>query len=132
MFGGHLHQLSPVADYRPQGAHLRLRSKGRSQQTHRVQKLDPLTFMPVGASARYVLHMSCIHHTSSDSMGLQDLVNRNPVDAGTLHSHRGDATSCQPVGQCVQIGSKGLEDSYRLLVSVRWHSYVHLTGSNIN
>jgi hypothetical protein len=32
----------------------------------------------------------------------------------------------------VQISGKGVEDSYRLLVSLRWHGHVHLASSNIN
>jgi hypothetical protein len=64
MFAGHLHQFSSVADDRPQCAYLCFRSKGGAQQTDRVQKLDPLAFMPVHASARHDLHMPRIHHTS--------------------------------------------------------------------
>jgi len=58
---GGLDQFTAVPD---QGAHcadLRLRPKCRSEQSHGVQKPEPLAFMPVCTPPWHVLHMSSVY-----------------------------------------------------------------------
>src|SRR5215472_16531441 len=43
-----------------------------------MQILEPLAFVPITASSRYVLHVSCIHQTDLNGVRLQHVVQRNP------------------------------------------------------
>src|SRR6266568_4004156 len=74
----HLYQLTPMPDDGSYGAYLRFGPKGGAQQSHRVQVLQPLAFMPVGPPSRNVFHVVRIGQARSDSMRFQNVVQRNP------------------------------------------------------
>jgi hypothetical protein len=46
MLVGHLHQIVAVPHQRPHRAYLAVRPECRPQQSHRMQKLQPLAFVP--------------------------------------------------------------------------------------
>ena len=98
MLAGHLHQIVAVPHQRPHCAYLAFRPECRSQQSHRMQKLQPLAFVPVGAPPRHIFHAPGVHQTRLHPVLLQHIVERNPVHPGGFHRHRGDATTHQPLG----------------------------------
>ena len=64
MLARHLYQFGAVPHHRPYRAHIALRPKCRAQQPHRMQKLQPLAFVPVRAPPRHVFHAAGVHQTS--------------------------------------------------------------------
>src|ERR1017187_5544739 len=88
--------------------------------------------MPVGPSPRDVLHVPRVYQTGTDSMPLQHVVERNPVDSGGLHSHRRNAATHQPSGHLLQILRKRWEDPHRILVPVRWHGDKNLSRADVD
>jgi len=61
MLAGHFHQVATVPHQRPHRAYVPVRSKGRPQQSHRMQELQPLAFVPAGAPPRHVFHAAGVH-----------------------------------------------------------------------
>ena len=53
------------------------------------------------------VHVTRVDQHHVEAMGLQDLEHRDPVDPGRLHRHRGYLAFLEPVGQGVQVASKG-------------------------
>jgi hypothetical protein len=74
----HLYQLTPMPDDGSYGAYVRFGPEGGAQQSHRVQVLQPLAFMPVGSPSRNVFHVARIGQARLDSMRFQNVVQRNP------------------------------------------------------
>src|SRR5450759_2810431 len=80
MLGGDLYQIGAVTHQGPYCAHIGIRPEGSSQQTYRMQKLQPLTFMPIRPAPGHVLHIPGVYQASSDPVSLQYIVERNPID----------------------------------------------------
>ena len=76
MLAGDLHQLIAVADQDSHRTDIGFRSKRASQQPHRVQILQPLTFMPIGAPSWHILHVSCIDQARLQPALFQNIVER--------------------------------------------------------
>jgi hypothetical protein len=72
VLGRHLHQLLSMAHNGAHGAHWVLRPESGAQQAHRMQKLNPLALMPVGAASRYVLHVARVDHAGLQTAAIQD------------------------------------------------------------
>src|ERR1700722_7213057 len=65
-------------------------------------------------------------------MAFEDVVERNPVDSGGFHGHRGDTTTQQPFGHLLQVRRKGGENSYRVLVAVGWHGNKNFPRADVD
>ncbi len=128
----HLYQLTPMPDDGSYGAYFGFGPKGCAQQSHRVQILQPLAFMPVSPSSRNVFHVTRIRQARLYSVRFQNVVRRNPINAGCFHRDRRDPTGLQPSGHRVQIFGERLENSYWTPVSIRRHGYKNLSCPNIN
>ena len=122
MRGGIAHQIHPLAHIGAQRAHLLLGAKGPLQQSVAVQLLQPLAVEHVALSARHVLDMPCVDQPHLQSSALQDLKDRDPVNARGLHGHRGHATLKQPIRHAVQIVGEAAELPHRLLAAALRHS----------
>src|SRR6266496_4475612 len=132
MLAGHLHQIAAVPHQRPYRAYLTVRSKCRAPQSHRMQTLQPLAFVPIGAPPRYVFHATSVHHAGLHPVLLQHIAGRNPVHPRALHGCRGDATTHQPLRHFLQIFGEGCEYPHRMLIAVRWHGYKDFPRTDIN
>jgi hypothetical protein len=117
---------------RPYGANLAIWPERCMQQAQRMQLLDPLAFMKIGALSRHVFHVPRIHQTWLDSVLLQHVVHRNPIHSGGLHGCCGDATTDQPFGHLMQISSEGLALANRMGIPVRRHGHEDLSGSDVD
>src|SRR5215469_16964059 len=78
MLAGHFHQFGAVPQQAPHGAYIALRPKCRAQQSYRMEKLQPLAFVPVGAPPRHVFHAASVDQTWLHPMLFQHIVERNP------------------------------------------------------
>ena len=100
----------PLPEVAAQHHHLVLGPKRRRQQAVGVQPLNPLAIEHVGlGSARGVLRLPWIDQINLEAAPLEQLEQRNPVNAGRFHSHAGDAALLQPVGQQLQVRGAGAE-----------------------
>jgi len=84
---GHLDQAIAMAPQRAEGTDLLIGTERTSEESHRVQVLQPLTIGHVALSTRHVFHVSGIDQASFDAAFLQNLEQRNPVDSGGFHNH---------------------------------------------
>ncbi len=80
-----------VAQERPDGADRLRGPEGGAEEPHGIQILKPLAVLDIALPARGVLDVAGVHQAHLKAARLEDLVERDPVDAGRLHRHRGDA-----------------------------------------
>jgi hypothetical protein len=132
MLARHLHQVVAMPHQRAHGTHLALRTKRRMQQTHGMPLLDPLTLVKVGSFTRHVLHIPRIHQTRLYAVPLHRLIHRNPVHSGGFHRHCRHSTAHQPFGHLVQIAGERPASTDRMVIAIRRHGYVDLSGSDID
>src|SRR3989442_4789243 len=74
-----------------------------TQETHRVEILQPLTIAHVGLTARHILYVASVHQTHSETVILQNLKQRNPEHSRGLHGYALHPTRLQPVSKAVQV-----------------------------
>src|SRR5437762_11963911 len=67
-----------MAPQRAEGTDLLIGTERTSEESHRVQVLQPLTIGHVALSTRHVFHVSGIDQASFDAAFLQNLEQRNP------------------------------------------------------
>ena len=122
---GSLHQVAAVTHQRAHGAYFAVWPECRPQQSDRMQKLQPLALMPLRPPARYVLHVSGVYQTRSDSMLLQNIVDailageRDPAVLAELRDHRMHAS--QEIVQKSLVGNWKHEHLFTLKQSRQIH-----------
>ena len=94
--------------------------------------LYPLAFVEIGALARHVFHVARIDQTRLDAVLFQHVVNRNPVHSGGFHRRCGHATTHQPFRHLVRIDRERRALADGMVIPVRRHGYVDLSGSDID
>jgi len=121
-----------VAQVTPQGGDVRLGSEARAEQAEGVELLDPLAIDEVRLAAGNILHVTGVDEQHVEAARLEDLVERNPVDAGGLHRHRLDAACLEPVGEALEVVGQTREAPNRPLVAVLWHSDPVSRGADVD
>src|SRR5678816_2992729 len=76
--------------------------------------------------------MARVHQIDLETTLFEDLIERNPIDAGRLHGYRLYPTTLQPVGHPMQVSCKTLKPAYWLVISIRRHGDVMRTVPHIN
>jgi hypothetical protein len=99
-------------------ADLVLGPKRAVQQAEGVQLLQPLAVGDIAFAARQILHVAGVDQFDLQAPPLQDLKERDPIDAGGLHDHRVDALFEEPIGQAVQVTGKGAKLAHRGLGAI--------------
>ena len=79
-----------------------------------MQALQPRGIADIRLAARDVLGVTGVDDHHLEAALIEDLVERDPVDAGRLHRHRLDPALLEPVGQAMQVGGEGPEGPHRL------------------
>ncbi len=90
------------------------RDETRSQQAVLQQLCQPLCITDIGLSAGHILDMRGIDQQRLE-LGFEDVEDRTPILAGRFHRDVRHATLVQPIGECQQVDSHGLEGA-RLVV----------------
>jgi hypothetical protein len=91
-----------------------------------VQSLQPLCITDVGLASGYVLGIARIDEEHCKATGVEELKDRDPIDAGRFHDDRVDAALGKPVHQPMQISGEGTEAAHRLRCAICIHgSHVH-------
>ena len=67
-------------------------AEAAAQQPQDVEVAEPLTIRDVALAAGDVLHVPRVDEDDVEAARLENLEDRNPVDAGGLHRHVRDAT----------------------------------------
>ena len=70
--------------------------------------------------------------TIRGSLLLEDLIERNPIDAGRFHGHRSHTARHEPIRQLVEIFGEGWKHPHRMLVAPRWNRYEHFSCTDID
>ena len=96
-------------------------AKAPPQQTEDVEVADPFAVGDITLSAGEVLHVPSVDEDHLEAARVEDLKDRDPVDAGGFHRHVCHATRGEPVGEAVQIGREGRKRSHRGRITVRWY-----------
>ena len=78
----HLDQAAAMPPESPYSADHPRRTEARSQQTDRVQVLEPLAIGDVRFASWHVLHVLCVDQADLEAASFKYLIDRNPVDAG--------------------------------------------------
>src|SRR5262249_18612875 len=74
-----------------------------------------------GAS-RDILDVASLDQGDFEPARLKNLKQRNPVHPSGFHDNRGDATGLQPVGETMQVASKGTKFLNRLGIAICGHT----------
>src|SRR5689334_4653658 len=96
-----------------------------------MQTLNPLAVFPVRLASGRDLDLAGIDQEYAYAARFEDLINRQPVDAGRFHRHRINPTNLEPVGQRVEIGRESGEGANRTAVTIGGHTGVDLVGADI-
>lgn len=107
--GRGLHEGLAVAEIGAEGSDCCDRSKAAPQQADAVQLPNPLAVHDVTLAARHVLYVPRVHEDHLKPTCLEDLVERDPVDARGFHGDGGHAAAQEPVRQTMQVGRERLE-----------------------
>ncbi len=128
----HLHQAVPMPKDRTHRADRLFRPERSAQQTYRMQILQPLTVGNIRFASGHILHVTCVDQQDGETLRLQDLKKRDPVDACRFHRHRLNLTAFQPVRSGVQVARERREMPYRLWIMIHRHGDVNLRRSYIH
>jgi hypothetical protein len=130
--GGIFEQALALAQIRAQFRDLGFGLEAGAQQAIGMEPLEPLGILHVCLAPGHLLGVARIDQKHLEAAILQDLEDRDPVNAGRFHDDAGDATNLEPVGQPVQVGGKGPEAAHGFVCPVRSHGrHVH-GGPNID
>lgn len=102
----------------PQGSNVAGRPEARTEQPARVQPLKPLGIIDVALAAGDGTRFSGVRDDDFQPMLLQNLVDRNPVDARGFHRDRFNPYRYQPAGHSLNVASEGLEGLHRLVAQI--------------
>ena len=94
-----------------------------AQQADTVELAQPLTVLDIALAAWHVLDVAGIDEQDLEPTRLEDVVDRDPVDAGGFHGHTGDATGDEPVGQPLEVGREGPERLHRGRIPIGWDGH---------
>ena len=113
------HVIAPLAPIGPCDADLGWRMERIAEQAVGVQLQQPLALLHVALAPGQILRVAGVDQIDLESAGVEDLVQRHPIDAGRLHRDRRHAALLEPVGQPMQVGRETLEPAHRIGVAIR-------------
>ena len=102
-----------VAHEGAQGENRPGRAEAAAQEPDTVQLTQPLTVLDIALAAGDVFDVAGVDEQDREPTRLEDVVDRDPIDAGGFHGDTGDATGDEPVGQPLEVGGKGWERLHR-------------------
>ena len=111
---------------RPRGA------EAAAQEPDTVEVAEPLTILDVALAAGNVFDVAGVDEQDFQAAGFEDVVDRDPVDAGGFHGDAGDVTGDEPVGEAVEVGGEGPERLDGGGIPIRRDSHVVLSGAAVD
>ena len=116
-----LDQSLAVAQIRPEGDDAIRRAETPAQEADNMQVAEPFAIRHITLPPWHVLDVAGVHQEDREPASLQDLIERNPVDARGFHRDARHAAGREPVGQTMEIAGKRGKRSDRRRVTIRWH-----------
>ena len=107
-------------------------AKAAAQQPDRVQLAEPLAVLDVALAAGDVLDVAGIDQEDFEAAGFEDVVDRDPVDAGGFHGDAGDATRDEPVGEAFEVRGEGPEGLNGRRVPIGRDRHIVLAGAAVD
>ena len=86
-----------------------------------MQLPDPLAIDDIALATRYAFDVTCVDEQDFEVTLLEDLEERDPVDASRLHGDGVDAADVEPVDERVEVRGEALELAHRLIVAILGH-----------
>ena len=83
-----------------------------------MQPLQPLGIADVGLAPGHVLGIAGIDQLHVEATLVEDLVGRDPIDAGRLHHDRLDAACREPVGHPADVVRERAEGAHRFGIMI--------------
>lgn len=127
-----MNEILAMAPQGTDGAGFVVGAKRSAQEPNRVQVLKPLAVGNVGLSPWQVLDVMSVDEPHVDLALLQDLEQRNPIDAGRFHRHGTDSAVLKPVGQSLQIDGERWEIPGWFRITIYGNRHEHLRCADIN
>ena len=87
-----VHMVAALASVGPDDANLGGRVKGVAEEAVGVELQQPLALLHVALAPGEILGVPRVHQIDLKAPRVEDLVQRNPIDAGRLHRDRGHPT----------------------------------------
>ena len=106
---GGVHEDVAVAHEGAQGEDRPGGAKAAAQEPDTVQLAQPLTVLDIALASGDVFDVPGVDEQHLDPPRLEDVVDRDPVDAGGFHGDAGDATRDEPVGEALEVRGEGPE-----------------------
>ena len=97
-----------------------------------MQLAEPLTVLDVTLPAGHVFDVAGVDEQDLQASGFEDVVDRDPVDAGGFHGDAGDATRDEPVGEALEVRGKGPEGLHGGGVPIRGNGDEVLGGTAVD
>jgi hypothetical protein len=72
----------------------------------------------VGLASGQILRVPGVDQVHLQTAGIEDLVERDPIDAGGLHGDGGDATLLKPVREAMEISRKTVKPADRIRIAI--------------
>ena len=132
LIGGTTDEAVAVTEERADDANNLRGAKAGVEQTHRVKILEPLTILDVGLATGEIFAMTGIDQADLKAGGVEDLEERNPIDAGGFHGDGSDATGFEPVTQLEQRIGEGLKGTDGLGIGVWRDGDPDFAGADVN
>jgi hypothetical protein len=89
--------VAPVTHVCSQLGDLAFGPKAGTQQTEKMEPLQPLRIADVGLASGQVLGIAGVDKENSKATGIEEFENWNPIDASRLHNNCLDATFLKPI-----------------------------------
>ena len=96
-----------------------------------MELAQPLTVLDIALAARHVLDVAGVDEQDLDPAGLEDVVDRDPVDPGRFHGDARHATGEEPLGEACEVGGKGPEGLDGGGIPIRRDGHVVLSGAAV-
>ena len=132
MGSGALHERVPMPQIGAQCHDPRGGAKAPAQQADTVQLAQPFAVDHVALAARHMLHMVRVDQEHLDTAGLEQLIERDPVDACGFHRHARDTAGGQPRREALEIGRERPEGSDRARVAIGRHRHEVFRGPAVD
>lgn len=107
-------------------------TKAGIEQPHRVKILEPLAVLDVGLAPGEMLAMTSVDQTDLHTGRIEDLEERNPIDAGGFHGDGPDATGFEPIAQLQECIGKGIKGADGFGISVGWNGDPDFASADVN
>ena len=86
-----------------------------------MQITEPFAIRHIALPAGDILDVAGVHQEDREAAGLEDFIERNPIDAGGFHRDTRHPAGGEPVGEAIEIPGERGERSDRCRIAIGGH-----------